>query len=152
LKSLHILVRTMADCAQLQYLFVYGTLRKGLQNPMSEFLSRHADLVGTGSFRGRLYDSGRYPCAVLSDDEGDSVVGDLFSLRDGCEALLALDEYEACDMDNPDRGLYIRTMAEVDIQGGGRVCAWVYIYNRSVRGMKTISSGDYLQSLGRQYI
>ena len=119
---------------------------------MSEFLSKHADLIGRGSFRGRLYDSGRYPCAVLSNVESDLVIGDLFYLRDGYEALRVLDEYEACDMDNPERSLYIRARADVDIQGGGRVCAWVYIYNKSVKGMKTIPSGDYLLALGRQYL
>lgn len=141
----------MADCAKREYLFVYGTLRRGLENPMSGFLSMHADLVGTGSFCGRLYDTGRYPCAVPSDDERDSVAGDIFALKDdGHQVLRVLDEYEGCDPENPDRGLYIRTRVEVNIESGERVCAWIYIYNRSIKGLKAVPSGDYLKALGRQ--
>lgn len=143
----------MADCAKREYLFVYGTLRSGLENPMSYFLSRHADLVGRGSFRGRLYDAGRYPCAVPSDDERDSVAGDIFALKDdGGQALHLLDEYEGCNPENPDRGLYIRTRAEVNIEGSKMVLAWIYIYNRSLKGLKAVPSGDYLKALGRQYL
>jgi|GEM_PF-2711636 len=135
LKFQQVPIRTMADCAKREYLFVYGTLRRGLANPISDFLSRHADLVGNGSFRGRLYDAGRYPCVVPSDDERDRVVGDIFALKEGCKAWHVLDGYECCDIENPDRGVYIRAGVEVDIEDGERVHAGSASITRALKAL-----------------
>jgi pyruvate carboxylase len=46
------------------YLFVYGTLRSQMNDPLHRLLETHAVLVGTGTFQGKLYDLGRYPGVV----------------------------------------------------------------------------------------
>ena len=43
------------------YLFVYGTLRSEMNDPLHRLLETYAIFVGTGSFQGKLYDIGRYP-------------------------------------------------------------------------------------------
>ena len=47
-----------------EYLFVYGTLRRGGGAPLSKLLGQQADLVGLGTFQGKLYDLGYYPGVV----------------------------------------------------------------------------------------
>ncbi len=122
-------------------LFVYGTLRKGLQNSMSRFLRDHADYVGEGYCRGRLYDLGGFPGLQPSHDPDDRVVGEVYALRQPESALAHLDEYEGCVGPDP---LYRRKLVEVIMSDGEPIQAWAYIFNRPVSDFKRIASGDYL--------
>src|SRR6266478_4176578 len=83
------------------HLFVYGTLMRGFDHPMSRLLSRSADFLGEARCRGRLYRLKHYrikyyPGLVLSDDPADIVFGELYRLRAPEELLRALDAYESC--------------------------------------------------------
>src|SRR4051812_45548450 len=62
-------------------LFVYGTLMRGFDNPMTKLLARNAEFCGPARCQGRLYLVTWYPGMVLSDDPGDVVFGELFSLH-----------------------------------------------------------------------
>ena len=46
--------------AERDYLFVYGTLRKDIFNSARVLDAQHLAFVGEATFRGRLYDLGRY--------------------------------------------------------------------------------------------
>ena len=113
------------------HLFVYGTLKDRSQ--MVAVVGPHVRVrvVGAGSVHGVLYDAGEYPALQLSASAGDVVRGLLLELDDA--ALPRLDRYEGIDS-----GLYARQRCEVRDDDGRVRAAWVYVYNRSVVGLRRI--------------
>lgn len=126
-----------------EHLFVYGTLRAGF--PAHHVLAGRAEFAGTGQVPGRLYDTGRYPAAIASADEGERVRGELYRLPTGHggELLRALDEYEGHVPHAPERSLFGRVAMVVERDDGARTSAWVYLFNHPVGHLPRISSGDY---------
>ncbi|HSP99434.1 MAG TPA: gamma-glutamylcyclotransferase family protein [Candidatus Dormibacteraeota bacterium] len=116
-------------------LFAYGTLRDALQRDVVLHSAPTREL-GTGSAAGVLYDLGNYP-GLVSGASDERVPGVVVELPDDA-ALTRLDAYE--DIVN---GLFVRRRTTVRLDAGGDVEAWVYLYNRSVRGRRRITSwGD----------
>ena len=78
-------------------LFVYGTLRSGLQHPEANWLSEHSELIGEATAKGKLFRIGWYPGLVESDY--GHVTGELLLLEDPETILQRLDVYEGviCD-------------------------------------------------------
>ncbi len=128
-----------------EYLFVYGTLRKDPKNQKYRILARHADFVGEGAFRGKLYDIGEYPGTIPSNRASDVVKGEVYALRNPNYALGRLDEYEGCGPDESYPTEFRREKKNIFLDNGEKVNAWVYIYNRPIKGLKAIPSGDYLK-------
>ena len=133
-----------------EHLFLYGTLRPGLAP--SELARRVASLrrVGTGSIRGRLYDLGPYPGAILDASADTRILGEVFQLPDTGLVLEALDAYECYCPGDPDGSLYLRVRGEVTLEEGRQVLCWVYVYNRNVGDAARVESGDYLDGRGRR--
>jgi gamma-glutamylcyclotransferase (GGCT)/AIG2-like uncharacterized protein YtfP len=127
-------------------IFVYGTLRRGHDNPMSRLLLEHANPIGYGSLNGKLFLIGRYPGAIISNENNDWVKGEVYALRDSDDVLEHLDRYERCYNRDVRRSLFIRVRAEVVLESSEKVFAWVYTYNRSTDGCRLIPSGDYFQA------
>ena len=123
-------------------LFVYGTLRRDTGSEMCRLLARHADFVGEGTYRGRLYKVDYYPGVVPSDDPADRVRGEVYSLRDFRIALPQLDHYEGCGPGFREPTEYVRRQEEIVLAEGAACTAWVYVYNRPVGGLVWIRSGD----------
>jgi pyruvate carboxylase len=120
-----------------EYLFVYGTLRTQMNDPLHRLLEKHAILVGTGTFQGKLYDLGRYPGAVPSHGNADRVIGEIYRFSEPQRALEILDEYE---------GHRFKRKRVTVTQGDGKtIAAWIYLYGRSVKRRPRIASGDYVQ-------
>lgn len=122
-----------------EYLFVYGTLMRGLaaHERMSPERVRY---VGDGTIPGALYDLGPYPALRLGDE--GMVHGEVYELVD--EAMICeLDEYEGYH-GRPEICRYIRSAVPVDCSGG-TLEAWVYSYNprRKLEGAVLVDSGDY---------
>ncbi len=90
-------------------------------------------VLGAGTIRGVLYDVGPYPALRRSDSPRDVVPGRLLELDDE-GLLIALDRYEGVDA-----GLYLRERVEVCLAGGEQQSGWVYVYNRSVAGLRRIA-------------
>jgi pyruvate carboxylase len=130
-----------------EYLFVYGTLRRGGGSPFSKLLSEQADLVGLGAFQGRLYDLGEYPGVVLSSNPADVVIGEIYALRNNSSVLVILDKYEDYLPDQPEQSLYLRQLASISARENKTLQAWIYLYNGSINGCKQITPGDYLHYL-----
>src|SRR4051812_26909852 len=63
------------------FVLVYGPLREGMSHPLRNLFLRHGIFLGTGTFRGKLYDLGRYPGAVVSDSSKDRVIGEVFRIK-----------------------------------------------------------------------
>ncbi|MDX1639591.1 MAG: gamma-glutamylcyclotransferase family protein [Balneolaceae bacterium] len=131
-----------------EFLFVYGTLRRSIGHPRREVLDRHGKFVGKARFRGRLYLVRDFPGAVPSDDEEDRVAGELYRLRDPATVLKQLDRYEGYNPNNRKGSLFVRSMHPVELSNNGTgraVEAWIYLYNRPVRQLQQIPSGDFLK-------
>ena len=126
-------------------IFVYGTLRKDSKNRMYRILSRDADFVGERTFIGKLYNIGEYPGAVHSSDPDEVVKGEVYALRNPNSILRVLDEYEGCGPGDPSSTEFRREKVNISLENGENINAWIYIYNRSIDGLKVIPSGDYTQ-------
>lgn len=66
----------------MEYLFVYGTLLRNINNEMSHYLNANAEFVGKGYFNGEMYDIDNYPGAIISDCCSDRVYGHVYKIRD----------------------------------------------------------------------
>lgn len=126
------------------YLFVYGTLRKGTEHAMSQYLNKNARWLGTGHVTGQLFRVSWYPGLKLTSTPSDKVVGDLFLLNSS-EVLQRLDRYEDYDPNKPQYALFVRTKTLVSLPSQPEAIeAWVYEYNKEVVANERIASGDYL--------
>jgi gamma-glutamylcyclotransferase (GGCT)/AIG2-like uncharacterized protein YtfP len=127
----------------LDLLFVYGTLMRGYDHPMSRLLSANATFEGEASCRGRLYLIRHYPGLVLSDDAADVVHGELYRLREPEPLLREFDMYEACGEGFKEPTEYVRQVLPVMRADGSAVEAWAYVYNWPVTKLPLIASGRF---------
>jgi len=131
-----------------EYLFVYGTLRRGLKPGKLLMTEGHVEYVGWALMQGKLFEIGGYPGAVLSEEPGDQIKGEVFLLNEPHTVLARLDEYEGCGPGDPEPQEYKRLKYDVVLEDGGLLCAWVYLFNRPTTGLTRIASGDYLDFTG----
>jgi gamma-glutamylcyclotransferase (GGCT)/AIG2-like uncharacterized protein YtfP len=127
----------------LDRLFVYGTLKRSFDHPMSKLLSRNADFIGEGRCPGRLYLIAHYPGLLRATDIGDVVFGELYRMHDPDALLDELDEYESCGPNFDPPTLYLRELLPVTLGDGEVQQAWTYIYNRPVVESTRIVSGRF---------
>ena len=124
-------------------LFVYGTLRSGLQHPEANWLSEHSERIGEATAKGKLFRIGRYPGLVESDN--GNVAGELRALENPETILERLDVYEGVAQRE-----YHRKEADV-ILAGKLTKAWVYYYLGDTSDLRWIPSGDFLQDLNTHF-
>lgn len=122
---------------------MYGTLRKGLDNAMSNWLRDHVDYAGCGTYNGELYLVDYYPGATPSQIKDSLVHGDLYNIRDPLMVLNELDAYEEYGPDFPQPNEYVRTIQSIHTTHGD-IKAWMYMYNRPTHLLKRIKSGDFV--------
>ncbi|HEX5482851.1 MAG TPA: gamma-glutamylcyclotransferase family protein [Terriglobia bacterium] len=121
------------------YVFVYGTLMREFDESWQQRFG--ARLIGRGKINARLYDLGQYPGAIA--DERESVIGELYYLRNLKAAIEMLDQYEEYFPSQPRKSLFTRKKTLVEMENGARHSAWTYFYNRSVTEKQRIPAGDY---------
>ena len=119
------------------YVFVYGILMRGfdLHHHMGD-----AAFVGPAAVSGTLYSLGTYPGMV---DGAGTVRGELYRSRDIAVTLEVLDEVEGYDPLDVEAGEYVRVLRDVRLDAGGKQPAWLYLYNRDIKGRQQIKSGDW---------
>lgn len=117
-------------------LFVYGTLRQEARRSRFGLLGAKARFIGRARTRGRLFDLGEYPGLIAASHPDDWVRGEVYALSDPAGTLARLDAYEG-----PAFG---RSCAEVVLDGGQQLGAWVYMYAGTIPRGRMIASGDYL--------
>lgn len=130
----------------MKYLFLYGTL---LQPQSDEEIARVVNLlhrVGSASVRGRLYDLGDYPGAVVDPSSNTSVRGELVELPDDESILQVLDDYEEFDSTKPHLSLFVRTRVRTQLADGQSINAWMYVYNKNPGDAPMIVGGTYSKS------
>ena len=117
----------------MQNLFVYGSLRRGMQNEFARLLHERSDFVGVGQVRGTLYDLGAYAGLVVSANAQGWVHGEVFGIKDD-KLIVKLDEYEGTE--------YERVVVDATLDSGQVTRCWVYSYRGSVSGRSEIRSGE----------
>jgi predicted GNAT family N-acyltransferase/gamma-glutamylcyclotransferase (GGCT)/AIG2-like uncharacterized protein YtfP len=118
------------------HLFVYGTLRRAANHPVHRLLAQKGKFLGMGTFRGKLYDFGRFPGAIPSTQISDRVVGEIYRLKDTRKVFQLLDDYEG--------RLFRREQRTILTRGGRKISAWIYLYVGPMHSAKLIRNGDYL--------
>lgn len=137
----------MTAFAESEHLFVYGTLRRAIAAGPYPELNRHARYLGTARVAGRLYDLGRYPGLVPSDDPADRVCGEIYRLRRAAHVLALLDDYEGCSARFAPPHEYRRAWLGATLASGAEQSAWVYLLNRQPVAATRIPGEDYLTYL-----
>lgn len=122
-----------------EYLFVYGTLKRGQRNPFQARLAAQADYIGEGRVNGRLYRVAAYPGFICDASSRSQVSGSLYRLREAETTLQWLDEHERCSKRFPEPREYLRQRVTVRLASGESLNAWTYCYNRSVKSLKRIA-------------
>jgi gamma-glutamylcyclotransferase (GGCT)/AIG2-like uncharacterized protein YtfP len=125
----------------MELLFVYGTLLSSIGHPMGQKLRLSSSYLGFGKAYGRLYDIGEYPGFVSGNENGPTVVGEIYDLT-YCHHLWAeLDEYEG--IGELAFAEYTRDKVTVFTSGAKLTC-WTYVYQGPVQHLSPILDGDYL--------
>lgn len=122
-------------------IFLYGTLLPGAAPREIAEAAAQLRFTGEGFVRGRLYDLGHYPGAVLDAAAEGRICGAVFTLPDDPAVLRALDAYEEFDPAAPGLSQFVRVRAMATLAAGGSAECWIYVYNRDVRGVRGIESG-----------
>jgi gamma-glutamylcyclotransferase (GGCT)/AIG2-like uncharacterized protein YtfP len=117
----------------MQNLFVYGSLRRGMQNDFARLLHERSDFVGTGQVRGTLYDLGAYAGLVVSVNAQRWVRGEVFEIKDD-NLMVKLDEYEGSEFE--------RVVVDATLDSGVVAPCWVYSYRGNVSSRSEITSGE----------
>jgi gamma-glutamylcyclotransferase (GGCT)/AIG2-like uncharacterized protein YtfP len=126
-------------------LFVYGSLRRGFQNPVYEYISKYFTFTGMGTVQGTLYDMGTYPAGVPDQSER-KITGELYHATNTDEfswAIGQLDDYEGITAEAGDTPLFRRERARVTTDKE-TTDAWIYWFNGDVKDRPVIDSGDVL--------
>ena len=134
-----------------EFLFVYGTLRRGADTAPARRLAATAEYAGAGAVRGALFavGAGSYPgLAVRSSEQTASeVVGDLYRVGGDAKLLRWLDDYEGIPLDGS-IGEYRRVILPVHLLGKPEaVYAWAYEYLPPCDPARRILSGDWLHRI-----
>lgn len=126
------------------FLFVYGTLRRGERADINRNALIHAvSFISVDQINGKMYHIGAFPGVKLTNGaefspSAPTVTGEIYYI--GAESVISiLDAYEGYDEIAPDRGLYNRHLIET--KGGKMV--WVYTYNPHVVEDQLIETGDW---------
>jgi len=127
---------------QIDYLFVYGTLRHAYDSDTHKKYLRGADFVSPARIRGQLYMVDYYPGLVLSETE-HWALGEVYLLENEAQ-LHDLDVYEGCAKKSPQPHEYERLKVDAILSSGERINAWAYVYKQDTSNFKVIDSGDFL--------
>ncbi|HEY4108568.1 gamma-glutamylcyclotransferase family protein [Puia sp.] len=127
----------------IDYLFVYGTLRKRYDLKLKDKLREGWKYVGQAKIGAAMYDIGSYPGAV-KDRSGREVVGDVFLVHDPGNVFRVLDKYEGRE--------FVRKKGKVRMRNGQELNAWIYWYNFQPAGKPPIRYKDYLNYLKNKSI
>jgi gamma-glutamylcyclotransferase (GGCT)/AIG2-like uncharacterized protein YtfP len=101
---------------------------------------RRLRFLGPATVRGRLYDLGAYPAAMLDGSNDSRIRGQLVEI-DEESVWQELDRYESCPRPGEDDGLFRRVCTTATVSLGQTMDCWIYVYNRDLREAKVVESG-----------
>jgi gamma-glutamylcyclotransferase (GGCT)/AIG2-like uncharacterized protein YtfP len=129
-----------------EHLFLYGTLLPSEAPKEIASIVKRFRRLGSAHVRGRLYDFGEFPGAVLDPSSRTIIHGELVVLPSDGRILQELDRYEEFDPSDPKRSLFVRKKAMVQMANGSSREGWIYVYNKLPRKAKLVRGGDYIRS------
>jgi gamma-glutamylcyclotransferase (GGCT)/AIG2-like uncharacterized protein YtfP len=129
-----------------QHLFLYGTLLPSEAPEEIASIVKRFRRLGSAHVRGRLYDFGDFPGAVLDPSSRTMIHGELVVLPSDKRILQALDRYEEFDASDLKNSLFVRKRAKIRMADGSTCEGWIYVYNRHPGKAKLVRGGDYLRS------
>lgn len=134
------------------FLFVYASLLSGFKSPAYEYISRYFKLRGPATVTGTIYDMGTFPVGT-PHDTGHLIRGELYEIKNPKELsfiLAQLDDYEGLYPDDGEDIYYKRDLVTATLENDGEVIAWIYWYNKDVKGKPVIESENLLDYLDRR--
>lgn len=121
----------------MDYLFVYGTLLAHFDNEVLRPLKAQMQLAGNAEVKGELYDLGRYPAYMESNQATATVKGEVYQVKDAKMVFAVLDEYEGDE--------YSRKRKMVRLNPHKNIRCWLYVYQQKPAPEHTrIMNGDYI--------
>lgn len=116
---------------------------------MYKWLKAHCQYREPGRFQGQMFEVGEYPAVVAAPDENAWVSGEIYRVLDPELLFPRLDRYEGCTDDGANgrkdpHSLYLRVEMPVNLESGGELPVWIYLYNQPTGRLKRIPGGDYL--------
>jgi len=126
-----------------EYLFLYGTLlADGIPDEVVGAL-KSLRRIGPAHVRGKLYDLGEYPGAILATLSETLIQGEIFELPAIPAILNTVDDYEEFDSANKEDSLFIRTKAKATLLDGPQIDCWMYVYNHDPGTAPLLADGTY---------
>jgi gamma-glutamylcyclotransferase (GGCT)/AIG2-like uncharacterized protein YtfP len=122
-------------------LFIYGTLLSD-DNEYGAYLKSNSSFYAPGKLKGKLFDIGDYPGAVLSADTDHYIYGNILKIEEFEKVLPVIDDYEGIGPEQPQPNEFIRFLAEIET-GEELITCWIYLYNLPVTRFPQIESGRY---------
>lgn len=142
----------MPNTQDPDYLFVYGTLKKGFNNALANELSSSQTFMGEGFFPGQLFSVSFFPGAVYIPESTEKVYGQVFKLTQNKDELIAaLDHYEGYLPDQPEASEFKRAIIPINL-GQKVISAFVYLYNKDYSTHTPIPSGTFKPEMTNQKI
>ena len=124
-------------------LFVYGTLLNE-NNEYAVYLKNHSRFYSYGKIKGKLYNIGEYPGAILSAKDKGYIYGSILELEHPKDVFPVIDNYEGYGKNQSRPNEFIRLVVQVETSAVFVNC-WIYVYNLPIAGLKLIESGRYLK-------
>jgi gamma-glutamylcyclotransferase (GGCT)/AIG2-like uncharacterized protein YtfP len=132
----------------MHYVFIYGTLRAGEINDITNAALRHGvpepRFIGESQVNGRLYDFGTYPGLVLDDTAGP-VRGDIYEIEDSLIPVLDEIEMIVPGVDGLYRAERVSVHTSIDGRRQTFDCLTYPVFDRSVQGLPFIDGGDWIE-------
>jgi gamma-glutamylcyclotransferase (GGCT)/AIG2-like uncharacterized protein YtfP len=95
--------------------------------------------------RGRLYDLGPYPAAIVDAEAHERIRGEVLELSPGTSVLSVIDTYEECDPADAVGSLFLRLRCDAEVDDGRVLNSWIYVYNRDPGSAPLVPHGDYVR-------
>ena len=124
-------------------LFVYGTLLDE-GNKYGIYLRDNSRFFAIGTIKGKLYDIGEYPGAVLHREGNDLIYGTILQIDNPGDVLAVIDMYEGFGNDQPQPNEFVRVITQAETESGSVDC-WIYLYNLPVDGLTPIKDWRYFK-------
>lgn len=135
---------------QPDYLFVYGTLMSGIQNPINFQMAEYGQFIGLGIMSAQLYLVDYYPGAIMDTHGLGTVQGEIYRLLYPKKTLKILDEYEEYSYRQRSVSEFVRKKVEVkQLSNNEKIMAWTYIFNKSTTTLTPLQSGRFRDTIGK---
>ncbi len=128
------------------YLFLCGTLLPDQASGAIANLVRLFRRIGAATTRGKLYDLGDFPGAIVDSSSSTFIHGEVFELPSNGTGLAMLDDYEEFEPQSPETSLFVRTKTQVRLKDGRLLNAWIYLYNRDPADAPEVIDGNFPRS------